>query len=134
MQSLQKADSHMLIELWNGEMAESKGIQAVVNQASFQTAMAVMMAWRGTDMGPHLAKTANLRKPQWQRLSRVALEKPPYQWNVQDRFIWIAELWDWGNEHSRNEGIWGYWQSKGPSNKELDKSEEFATYKNIFIN
>ena len=36
-------------------MAESEGIQKVVNQAAIQAATAVKMALRGTDVGPYLA-------------------------------------------------------------------------------
>ena len=45
-------------------MAESEGIQEVVNQAAIQAATVVMMALRGVDVGPLLAPTANLRETQ----------------------------------------------------------------------
>ena len=42
-------------------MAESEGIQEILNQAALQVATVVMMALRGMDVGSHLAPTANLR-------------------------------------------------------------------------
>ena len=63
-------------------MAESEGIQEVV-----QATTVVMMALRGPDVGLHLAPVSNLSKPQWQRHGDLALEKPLFNWNVQDRYV-----------------------------------------------
>ena len=45
MQAMQK-------NLNQAEMAESESIQAIVNQAAVQEAIAVMMALRDADVGP----------------------------------------------------------------------------------
>ena len=45
-------------------MADTEGIQEVVNQAANQAATAVLMALRGVDVRPYLAPTSNLREPQ----------------------------------------------------------------------
>ena len=68
-------------------MGESEGIQEVVNQAAIQVATVVMMTLRGVAAGPYLAQAANLREPQQQRHGRLALIKPSFDWNVQDRYI-----------------------------------------------
>ena len=70
-------------------MAESEGIQEVVNQRVVQAATAVMITLRGVDMEPYLAQTASLRQPQQQMHGEPALEKPSYNWNTQD---WYVEL------------------------------------------
>ena len=54
-------------------MAESEGVQEVVNQAAIQEATVVMMVLRSMHAGPYLASTANLGDPQWQRHSKLAL-------------------------------------------------------------
>ena len=54
-------------------MAESEGIQAVVNQVVVQVMTAVMMALRDTDVGPRiLANTAK------ERHGILALQKPSF--------------------------------------------------------
>ena len=68
-------------------MAESEGIQEVINQGAIQEATVVMMVLIGMNVGPHPAPTASLREPQWQRHSGLALEKPLFNWNVQERCV-----------------------------------------------
>ena len=70
----------------NVEMAESDGIQEVVKQAAIQAAVVIMLL-RGVDAGPYLAPTAKLREPQQQRHGGLALEKPSFNWNAQDRYV-----------------------------------------------
>ena len=67
-------------------MAESEGIQEVVNQAAIQAATTVMMALIGMGVGPNLAPTAKLREPQQQRCGGPALEKPSFNRNMQDSY------------------------------------------------
>ena len=67
-------------------MAESEGIQAMVNQAAVQAAMMVMITLRDADLGPRPpANTAIPREPQ--RHGRLALEKPSFNWNAQDKYV-----------------------------------------------
>ena len=66
-------------------MAESEGIQAIVNKVAIQAVTAIMMELRDTDVGPWSATTAIPRELQRQRHGRLALEKPSFNWNAQDR-------------------------------------------------
>ena len=68
-------------------MAESDGIQEIVNKAAIQVATAVMMVLRDADSGTQPATTASLREPQRQRNGTPALEKPSFHWNAQERYI-----------------------------------------------
>ena len=52
-----------------------------------------MMALSGVEAASHLAQTAHVREPQLQRHGRLALEKPSLNWNAQDRYVGIPELW-----------------------------------------
>ena len=73
-------------------MAESEGIQDIVKQAAVQAVKAVVMALREADAGTQLANTAVPRESQRKRHDRLALEKPLFNWNAQDRYVDILNF------------------------------------------
>ena len=63
-------------------MAESEDIKMIINYVAIQAATAVMMAFRGVDVGPQPTHTAHKREPQIQRYNRPVLVKPSFNSNV----------------------------------------------------
>ena len=68
-------------------MAESEGINEIVNQVAIQTATALMIALRDMDVGPQPTHNTSQREPQRQKHSRQVLEKTSINWNAQDRYV-----------------------------------------------
>ena len=68
-------------------MTEPGGIQEIVNLATIQVVIAVMMVLQDTDVVPQLSPLSSLRESQRQGHGRLALEKPSFNWNVQDRYV-----------------------------------------------
>ena len=66
-------------------MVDLENIKEVVNQAAVQAANVVMMMLRDTEAGSQLITVASHRWPKRQRHSRPILNKPAFNWDVQDR-------------------------------------------------
>ena len=68
-------------------MAESQGIQGIFNQVAIQAATALMIALTDPHVGPQPAtNTTSQKKPQRQKHSRQAQEKPSFNWNAQNMY------------------------------------------------
>ena len=74
------------------KMAESEDIRETVNQAAIWAATAVMMAFIDADVRSRLIPTASPRGPHKQRHERPALEKPSFNWSVQDRYAQLMNF------------------------------------------
>ena len=67
-------------------MAESEGIQVIVNQVAIQTATAAVMELREEDTGPRPgAITMSQREIHRARHGGPAVKKPSFNWNVTDK-------------------------------------------------
>ena len=67
-------------------MAESEGIQKIINWAGIQAVTTVVMVLRGKDAGLQSGvSTVSLRGLFRQEHGRQAIEKPLFIWNVRDK-------------------------------------------------
>ena len=65
-------------------MAESDNIKEVINQVVVQVAMAVMMALRDTEAGPHLSTAVSHRQSKKKRYGGPVLVKLVFNWGMQE--------------------------------------------------
>ena len=68
-------------------MADSASIKEIVNQVAVQAATVVMMAVRDTETVPLPATTSNQLETQRQRHGGPLLERPKFNWGMQDRYL-----------------------------------------------
>ena len=85
-------------------MAESKGIQEVVEQAAIQATTAVIMALKGMDIDPNTKHERTTVAEAWWTGPR----KPSFNLSTQDSCVDLLNFEMGGNEHCRDKGIWAY--------------------------